>query len=208
MSNLKIEFLLNSNDKIVIDLDESLDAIDCCYRLPIYLVHTNKKIIISKGTIYFDIDRLRCFLKKALKGEFKLHPSITENIGYIHNEYHQDESKFMKYKIGGILTWAGYKYRLWEAFVDDKRFIIWMYNDHNDDIIFEVTPFYPYLFCEPNDEENYIPYYEWIKDYKPYFVAKISKGTAQKWLDKATDIIEQIDSNVEKWKSEKVQDMS
>jgi chitinase len=71
----------------------------------------------------------------------------------------------------------------------------WIYNDIGGNIIFAITPFYPFLFCDPDEEPNYLPYEEWIKSYKPYLIAKLSRETAEQWLAQANSILEQIDKN-------------
>lgn len=85
--------------------------------------------------------------------------------------------------------WTGMKYHVWSS----QSFISWIYNDHQKNIIFEVTPFYPFMYPNAETELNYIAYEEWIKNYKPYIVKILSKKTALQWLNQANSIIEQID---------------
>jgi hypothetical protein len=88
------------------------------------------------------------------------------------------------------------RYHLWAG----KNLMSWMYNDDEGNIIFEVTPIYPYMYEDAEKEPSYVPYKEWIKDYKPLLIRKISKEVAQKWLKDANTIVEQINNNIAHWR--------
>lgn len=55
------------------------------------------------------------------------------------------------------------------------------------------------MYCEPEEEPDYIPYEEWIKTYKPYFITTLSRETAQQWLEQAEYIIKIVDDNQRRW---------
>jgi hypothetical protein len=197
----EIKFVLDRLHALVITLDIPIEEIGCCYRIPVYMVDGKKKIILSNNTVQSDLQTLNSFLMQTLGGDFVLHASIVDDIGYLYNEYYQNKSKYIEVQVGRVITWVGYKYQLWQAYYRKKRFVTWMYNNVNGDIIFEITPFYPFLFCNPAQEPNYIIYEEWIKKYKPYFIKIISREIAQQWLVKSSSILEQIDKNIVRWET-------
>ena len=135
-----------------------------------------------------------------------MHNSITKDVGFLFNQYSANIcGEKLKKPTYLVFTqrnkknyWSGNDYSLWA-----KNFVSWIYNKPDGSIIFEITPFYPYMYCEPEEEPNYIPYKEWIKTYKPYFITTISKETAKEWLQRAELIIKTIESNETQWQNKK-----
>ena len=192
-----ITFPINKETKIVIPLKDPIDYIGATYEENIFLYHNNHKNIISDRTIYHDMLDLVDIIKKALNKELFLHSSISKDIGYLYNYCHYDNTNLAMHTFpNGTVRWVGYLYHLWES---NSNFDSWIYNKPDGSIIFEVTPFYPYMYCEPEEEPDYIPYEEWIKTYKPYFIATLSRETAQQWIEQAEEIIRMVDYNEKRW---------
>lgn len=203
MSKYDLKFMLNSGDKIIIKLKEPLTEVHCCYMTDMMLQHSQQKILLSREPIFFNMEKLAELLQKALDNKLFLHDSIRDDIGYLSNEYFQGRNGFV---INGFSKkssgWVGDFYYLWEGSKQKIRYVTWLYNDNNGEIIFEVTPAYPYLFCDPDKELNYVSYQEWIKNYKPYLKVVMSKQVGQEWLKQANQIIEQIKTNIARWERE------
>ncbi len=204
MEKQELVFLLNETDALTMILHIGLDKIDCCYEESILLIHNKKEIPLVHQAIHDSMYALNTTLKEALKKQLFLHKSISHDIGYLYNEYSncigiQDsivKDTFAREILEGTSMWVGMRYYLWAS----KDLVSWLYNDAEGNIIFEITPFYPYMYFDAKKESHYIPYKSWIKNYKPYFIRKISKETAQQWLEKVHHIIEQIDSNIARWR--------
>lgn len=204
MNTHEIIFPLNNNTKIIIPLQDPVEWLGPMYEEDILLFYNNNKIFLSRGTIFHDMLELADLLQKAIKNKLSLHHSITSDIGYSLNEYHINEDHFATHTFpSGMISWVGYLYKLWEGNSDDLRLTTWIYNDNNSNIIFEVTPFYPYMFCEPEEEPNYVSYEEWIKTYKPYLITILSREIAQKWLEQAEAIIKIIENNETQWQKKR-----
>ena len=65
-------------------------------------------------------------------------------------------------------------------------YMSWFYNDKDGNIVFEISPFYPWL--EVDDAENqpgFIPYKEWIKNYQVTIRKIIPKETLIVWDNQA-----------------------
>ncbi|HSC25174.1 MAG TPA: hypothetical protein VLB80_03105 [Candidatus Babeliales bacterium] len=202
MKKYEITFPLNNKETILLYLQEPLELVDLCYEEYIFLSYNKNKHLLAEGPIYYNMQQLIKYLKKTINNQLPLHSSITLDIGYLLNEYHISEDNFIMYNFpSGISSWIGYKYHVWEAASHNIRLITWIYNKPDGSIIFEVTPFYPYMYCEPTEEPNYISYNEWIKTYKPYLIRELPTTTAQEWLKQAEYIIQTIEANVEKWKN-------
>lgn len=195
-------FKLDMNHKIVILLNISFKELDYCYQDPVVFIQQSDEVILSDSTVHWDIQQLKKKLELCLTGKWQLDNSITEDIGYLYNEFYQDRFRFVIECIDDFETWVGYKYQVWQAHNDEKTFITWLYNDKDGNIIFEITPFYPFLYTDPEEEKNYVTYDVWIKGYKPYFTTIISRKIAQQWLEKANHIVQQIKDNIARWEAE------
>ena len=192
-----ITFLINEQTTIIIPLQDPIQYLGPVYEEDILLLHNKHKIVLSDRTIYHDMLDLVDLLKKALNHELLLHSSISKNIGHLYNDYHHDDTNFALHTFpSGAIEWVGCLYHLWES---NSHFDSWIYNKPDGSMIFEVTPFYPYMYSEPEEEPNYIPYEEWIKTYKSYFSTTLSREVAQNWLDQAEYIIRIVRCNQERW---------
>ncbi len=199
MTKFILNFILNSTEQITIQLKDSLNSLDYCYRANIFWHKQDKNFLLSNDSLHYDMERFNNFLEKALNNELQLHESCTQDIGYLYNEYYQNKHNFILHNFtSGGQDWIGYQHHLWESSKNNVRLITWLYNNINGTIIFEITPCYPYLFCEPTEQPDYIPYKEWIKTYQPYLIQEIPKKTAQEWLTQAEYIIKIIKTNEEK----------
>lgn len=194
----------DNDEKIIIQSQDPLNKVSCCSESSVIFMQGNKQLVLSCDFFSYNINILNTLLKKALKCELILHNSITKDIGYLFNQYSAitcgeklKEPTFLTYiQHDNQLYWPGNDYHLW-----DKNYITWLYNNSAGAIIFEITPFYPYMYSEPEEELNYISYEEWIKTYKPYFIREIPIKTAQEWLKQTEGVLKKIDSNIKRWKN-------
>jgi hypothetical protein len=197
MTKYEIIFPIDDTFKIIIPLKDPVEWLGPIYQEKILLLSKTKKIILSQTTIYHDLLYLSDLLKKTLNHKLFLHSSISQDIGYFYNEHHYHDTKLPVTVLpNGSVNWVGYVYHLWESL---SHFNSWIYNAPDGSIVFEVTPFYPYMYCEPEEEPDYIPYEEWIKTYKPYFITTLSKETALQWLEQAERIIKIVEDNQKRW---------
>lgn len=203
MNPYELTFSLDSQKKIIVPLKDPLTLIGWCDAEPVLFLQNTNIITLANGPTYFNIRDMRNFLKKALNNELQLHKSITSDIGYLLNGYHKNENGFIIERFeSGLETWIGYKYHLWYAYENEMAYVTWIYNDNDKNIIFEITPSYPYFSCDPKKEPHYIPFKKWMLSYKPYLIAKLSRETAQQWLDQAEYIVKTVDDNINRWQEE------
>jgi hypothetical protein len=183
-------------------LNEPYDQIDCCSDACIIFCYDKYKIKVASDTIKYNISGLEYLLTKALNKKLKLHKSITKDIGYLYNQNlravytkkTKTHSELTYKKVENIDVWAGEDYQL---FCYDPA--TWLYNDNGDNIILEMTPVYPWHFYELDDaqqQKNYIPYEEWIKNYKPLLIRTIPKDVVEQWLHQAQEILKKIEENI------------
>lgn len=187
-------FKLSNALQIIMVVKEPLNEIHCCTEAPIYLIHGDKRIVLSKDSIRENMQVLSNVLKRALNDELRLHESIKKDIGYLLNEEFQGNAGLTYKKLEGRDHWVGFIHLIWSYHI-----ATWIYNDEEGKIIIEFTPVYEGHF----KDDHSINYAEWLKDYKPYLITKISKETAEEWLIQADSILEQIENNIKRLIKEK-----
>jgi hypothetical protein len=199
MSINQIHFKINEKEKIITSLKYPLDEIDCCDNGILILKLKNNKKILFNDALYYGIQKLCVMLQKTLQYQLLIDESITD-IGYLYNEEIQNKSGLFYTQLEGRKFWIGRMYHLWTY----KDITTWIYNDNDQNIIFEVTPIYPGNFSTSKKAANIILYNDWIKTYKPYFIGIIAKEIAEQWIEKASGIINQIDKNIVCWRTQEV----
>lgn len=203
MNSYQLTFSITTTINIIVQLNSSLSDIDWNYAESIKLWHNTTSITIADGPIFFNIQDMHNLLKKALKNKLILNKSITDDIGYLYNQYHHTTSNLSLIQLKNVPSWIGERYRLWQARNNSIKYITWLYNDLNENIVLEITPFYPYFYCNRKKEPHYVNYTQWIKSYTPYLITTISQKTAQEWLEQAEFIIKTVNNNMKRWKKEK-----
>lgn len=210
--NYTYETILTINDKTKIIMHHAIDPreFNCDYEDFIIFKNDEFDTIIAKGFIYHNLRQLACLLQKTLANQLILHESITTDLGYLFNEYSaiicgekKQESTILRFiQKNNESYWAGIDYSLWAY-----EITTWIYNKPDGSIVFEITPFYPYMYCEPEEEPDYIPYEEWIKTYKPYFITTLSRETGLQLLEQAERIIKIIEDNQKRWDNHSKKDL-
>ena len=195
-----ISFLIDDVDKIVIELEESVDKVHCCYEAPVVLIHDNKRFDLSSHSVRDFLTDLRCFAQQLMSNTLQLHKSITqEDIGFLFNEDLQYKPGLFIVQKNGRDSWIGYNYLL----IMSYREAVWFYNAPDDAIMCEVTPRYPFSYRNYEKDPNYIPYKTWIKNYKPYFTTKASPHFIAEWITQSDTILKTIEENIQKWHEDK-----
>lgn len=144
------------------------------------------------------LDRLIPLIDNTIHGNSTLHASIKEDIGYLWNEYLHENSEchFVKTSTKeGHSFWVGTDFLVWESLRNTST---WLY-EKNGAITFEITQNYPWHFEDPEKNETFVPYEEFIKNYQPLVITTIEKSVAQEWLAKARTLSEIIDRNYQIW---------
>lgn len=86
---------------------------------------------------------------------------------------------------------------------DLSLFWVWSSREHTatlmysveEKIYMEIVPLYPWTFIEPSNEENYISFEEFMKNYKPYVFEVVDKSIAIKWQEQCEGILKMVDSD-------------
>ncbi|MBP9765135.1 hypothetical protein KBD08_02250 [Candidatus Babeliales bacterium] len=114
-------------------------------------------------------------MQQLLRGEMVKDPRI--DLGFQLNEYWQE-----KINIKDSL-----KYHFESNSHKQIRpyYNSWLYNNEHGDIVFEITPFYPWCGRTKKSNPEKIPYKIWIQDYKSVLKVIIPKENVATWIDQA-----------------------
>jgi len=134
--------------------------------------------------------------QKALGGNFEFHPSIQHDIGYLWQEYLAEKKghNFVGESFENSSFWVGLKHLLFSA----TFWNTWIYNKDGN-IYLEITPSYRWHFSEPEKDEDYVSYDEFIKKFKPLTIFEIDKERAREWLEVVSDLVAIAQKNHEHW---------
>lgn len=192
--------------KIIFKIDNALSLIikNLCYEgnhlyrwdpIEIIFKDENSEYIINQHDhLMPQVEQLYDCLQGAISNKLSLLKSIKADLGYLWNQDLNHCSITSHEQLQKEKDWKGAKYLMW----DGNKFDTWLYNKNNK-IYIEITPIYPWHFNKPKAEDNYIPYDEWIKNYKPLVIIEIDKVAAKQWYDQAGKIMQEIEKNDEKY---------
>ena len=191
-----ISFPISTEESIIIEINDLLESLTCCYFTPIYLLKNNKKYYISEDDLLDNLYILKKKLQKTLKDKLEIHDTIKNNkIGLIHTQYKFCTiNEIDNTSISIHDEWLGERYHIWgDGF--SKNFTLWLYNK-NKEIVLEITPTFTDDYFLENETPNFKAYEKFIKNYKPLLKRIIPKSTAQQWLEKTNNTIQIIENNI------------
>lgn len=184
MNNLK--FIISDTQYLKVN-PEPMEKDDCevCAHCDIDYIDEEKNIFIKFG---YDFTSSFCYfiaesgrMQKLIDGEMVLDDNISNNPGFEWNQYYEglikDTNVIEKYHFESN---AHKKIR---PFFDS-----WTYNDKDGNIVFEITPFYPWHNVTKKTHPEKISYKEWIKDYKPVIKTVIPKENLKQWIVQAKEL--------------------
>lgn len=74
----------------------------------------------------------------------------------------------------------------------------WLYNNESGDIIFEITPFYPWHDPTEANNPDFVSYETWIKDYKPKVRTTVSSKNIYQWIQQGKKWCKFLEDNDQK----------
>src|SRR3990167_1820900 len=124
--------------------------------------------------------------KKTIEGKLHLHESIKDNLGFMWNENLQGKSGFFMVKTSDNsgIYWVGSDYKILSTFGNTNPHVsTWLYNDHEGNIIFEVTKTYKWSTQKDDRKDpEFMTYKKFMKDYQPLIYRVIPRDVAIQWL--------------------------
>ncbi|MBP7854624.1 hypothetical protein KAZ82_01665 [Candidatus Babeliales bacterium] len=116
-------------------------------------------------------------IQKLINGELRIDGSITDDLGFENNQYFKG------------ITKKSVVFNYYFSSNDHKEerpyYNGWLYNDTDGNVIFEITPFYPFFYETRKTHPDFITYKQFIKNYKPTLKIIIRKENLTKWIIQA-----------------------
>jgi hypothetical protein len=103
-------------------------------------------------------------------------------LGYYYNKDMKDEVDLIDYS----------NFAVWSGGVSKGKYTTWLYKKDNG-MYFEISPNYPWLYAEPDESSNYIPFDQFMKTYKPILVIELDRSLIEKWLDNCNGILHELE---------------
>ncbi len=177
-------YLKISNDSLPIEkLKESEDCLECTY-IDIAYVDEENNINIPFGFqatgSFISNMAISDYLSKRLEGKAIYDKSVSGDLGFLYNQYCEELINFF----------VGFDYSF-IAKLDRKAgtaFESWLYNDKNGNIIFEITPFYPWNDPELEKDPRRVTYKKFMKNYKPILQTIIPKESIKQWIKQGKEL--------------------
>lgn len=192
-------------DNLVIDLFCKLDEIFIFNDIAIKYVN-KETYFLTIDCLFYLMNHLQEMFKSAIKNELQLHKSINKNIGYLRNQYLHDSIECREGNKEELPHWNGDKYHLFSTPGNaDISLVTWLYNNKHCDIILEITPGYKWFFKEPDPNETYVSYDEFMKNYKSIYTATIPLSFAKTLLMQFDILLNQSKKNEKKHNLEEIQ---
>lgn len=154
----------------------------------------SRKIYITYDCLSVLLQSLKHMLKQALQNKLQVNSSITKDLGYVWNYV-------CKQKLYGLVfdendNWVGESNLLW---CSNRQTLhsgsAWLFNARDGNIVFEITPHYPFLNRNAKKNEQFISFESWIKRYKPHIVQVVSQKTVRTWLQQIDDVLQKIEGS-------------
>ena len=182
----EIDFLLNANNKIRIEVPDVLAKFTYFYEsteklhkfdvITVYFIDNDKKVIIYQDMLDDFILPFHILLKRALNNILSLPKEITVGNALLtlnDNLNERTPTDMTPY---------------WLASTVKGKTATLLYT-FNNTIYLEIGIVYPWTFLEPTSADKYITYDEFIKNYKPLLVEVIPHEIAKQWLTKSEEIL-------------------
>lgn len=175
---------------------ENIDKDECkfCANVDIDYVDETNNICIRFGYEHFSslcyFVAESGYIQELINEKKSLDESIMYDLGFEWNQFFQGVQK----------SNICFKYH---CFSNDHKGIrpyynSWMYNDENGNVVFEITPFYPWHGKTKKSNPDFITYKQFMKDYKPTLITTIPKENLKQWIDQAKKLKKKYYPELEK----------
>ena len=145
-----------------------------------------EQFILFNDFICEGITALQNILEKALSGELEIDEKYFERgIGY---EWNKISNAIADGDFDIIDTTI--KYSLWST-SDEYSTSTWMYS-FNGDVYIEISPQYKWNYCDPDEDERYMPFQDFQLNYRTYDRVKVVRDQLTAWKMEVKKISKKI----------------
>jgi len=183
----QICIVINEHDKINIYGYET-DGLHIFDEVEVEYIHSGIVIILTSDIAQYVIATFCTFLEMALKNELLLDTSLVAGkIGYYFSKKKYmtiDESDELEKK-DDIFS----QYWVWSS---SKNIQTWLYNVNNK-IYLEISPTYPWLFSDPEEDEHYISFDQYMNSYRFIALVELQESLVQSWINECQMLLQKIE---------------
>lgn len=187
--NIVQKFIINNNKLIEILVPDLKDKFTYYYEpteklhmfdeVTIIFKEEDKIVVLYKDNLNVTLFDLKNSLENTLNSKNRLSESI--NVGELGKYYNINTANQNSIKFNFSIFWV------WST----RGIQTWLYNKNNK-IYLEISPSYPWLYSEPKENDKYITFDDFMKNYKPIAVEEINKSTAQQWINQCNEVINKM----------------
>jgi len=189
-----ITFQISESQSIRIVIDEQnktniygykVERLHVFDEVEVEYVCDNQVIVLARDTVQHIVTVFFHILKKSLENKLQLDTSLAiEKVGYFFsqkmylsvNESEEKDDIFSKY-------WV------WSS---PDNIQTWLYNVDGK-IYLEISQTYPWLFSDPDEDESYVSFDDYMKNYKPIAIVELQEMLVQIWINQCHAILQSIE---------------
>ncbi|OGB86129.1 hypothetical protein A3J41_00475 [candidate division TM6 bacterium RIFCSPHIGHO2_12_FULL_38_8] len=178
------KYLKISSDKLPIEKLRECEDCLVCTNINVTYVDDENNINIPFGVYatgsFMSKMALSDFLQKRLEGKAIYDKNISGDLGFLSNQSSEgllgSFPEFEHYFMDNAYAQTG------------TVFQSWLYNDTYGNIIFEITPFYPWNDPALRKDPRRITYKKFMKNYKPILQTIIPKKNIRQWIKQGKEL--------------------
>lgn len=182
----QIYIAINEQDKFNI-YGYKADRLHIFDEVEVKCIYGGNTILLTRDSIQYVITTFCIFLEMALKNELPLDISLTVGkVGYFFSKkkYPAAAESDKSNNNDDIFS----QYWMWSC---PKNIQTWLYN-LNHKIYLEISPTYPWLFSDPEKDEIYMSFDEYINNYQPIIIAELQKSLVELWIKQCYVVLQKM----------------
>ncbi|MBI2774575.1 hypothetical protein HYX58_01070 [Candidatus Dependentiae bacterium] len=196
MKKVLLNFEISKENRIEVFFSDEINKFNYFYEpseklhvfdeVNIALYMQNKQIILAEDPLRDGVESLYNQLIRAKQGLISLPKGI--NIGTL--SYHINESTYLSEQVGGKRLINSMNFSVWSLPAGKAQ--TYMYTSQNK-LYLEIGVFYRWHYIERTDADiDYIPYEDFIKNYKPILVDEVTNEMASNWMQQCESLLKQL----------------
>ncbi len=179
---------INNHAKIIMRVNNHKDVLEAGSQVRFIWKNYNHELFLTYNFLSSEMETLKILLNMALKNELQLDPHYTQNIAYYWNHCLNPKNPSDRF---------GDDYSILKEYLVINS--IFIYNNKDGEIVFEITPLYPHTYSYSKRKPSYNYFVKWMQEvYKPIKKCIISPSIAQQWVQQADAILAEIETNTAK----------
>jgi hypothetical protein len=182
-----IQIIIDQQNKIN-TYGYSAEGLHVFDEVEVQYIHNGTAILLTKDIVQYVVETFCASLEMSLKNELPLDASlVVGKVGcFFSKKKYMTADECNGQKKDDVFT----QYWVWSS---PDNIQTWLYNRDNK-IYFEISPTYPWLFSDPQEDEHYITFDDYIKSYEPVMLIELSKSLVQEWVNQCHKLLDKMET--------------